>query len=1583
LDEARATARVDVETGSAQSEISGLRGVFNSFFQGIAEGARSAEGPTEKLDSNIGGLTESVAKGVFGGQLLMKAFDGVVSVFSKVGSAIFGFIGDSIQMNSSLQKSTLQFETLMGDADKAKDHVAFLFDFAKKTPFETGPIIEASRILQTFGGTALNSKENLQKFGDAAAATSAPIQEVSTWSGRLYAQLQAGKPFGEAAQRLGELAIMTPKTRMELENMQKSGASGEQIWIKYQQSLEKFTGAMDKQSHTWEGLTSSISDSIGILGGRVFEPFFEIAQGGLERILDLISDKGVEGAVTRFGEASGVAFDLATEALTPLVDSLFGSTKAWAAAADSASFNEAVVRGVTTVLAGLVDGFAWLVRAIATGVQAYYEFRIAGNLLLTGFGLVVEGILKGAVLISTAMSKITFGDTKREWQAATEGMSATLQSVQKDVAGLKNDTEDYRKKSEETGASMRGFADKLNVASANMRDHAAAYKYVPPAQREVVDGAEAVGSGFDKVDEKTKKLSATQKAAAKDHQKFADDLTSIETVALSAKEVIDGLDGTVYAGIRYYVERHASVDKIAKVYGVTKDQVAAVVEEFKNEEKILQITKASRLEYNGTWDETNEKLAKTRVLVGEQNTSWTGMVGLMPAVKSGLMLHNEEQARTHAAVQQSWDSLKGLSQALANLSQVVPESFSGIVSGLGGLATAASAAHEGVGAMKSGFAALTSPGGGFASMLSGAAGMASGIAGIASAAISMAPIVIGAFKSIFGIKDEWKKVTDDIVRDYDVTISKGLADKIAADSKAIGDRTAATLLHLGEVIKEAGGITAANVELYTGKAHDLFSMIDRHMLTTEQAANQLNEVFPMLAKEIVGANGLAGQSFTDLIALDEKFGTKSKEISDFVVSQIKDTVIPGLNLWSNTFLNAADKMTEINFERQKLEEELSHARTDDERAQISARLAALDQAHKDAQAIVFATNVQTQEAATGLTEAVAVTFAKLRSEGVSTGDAIKQLQPTLTSLQVQLGEAGFTGTAAFNEILAQAALAEDKIAGPVLASVEGLAGSMRGLHNTGLMNQVMFDALSGQVTQAFGKLKAEGKDGDAVLRSMQPTLQMLWEEQNKFGRTVDAATQAMLDEAQANGLVGSQYMSTNDKMLIATERMSTALEGIARKFGVEIPAATDEMARRAGNASSDVEIALKNRAGAAADDVAAKIGVGIPVALGDMARSGDSATYIVDRMLRERVGAAAVDVSRRLDETPFEEWSQRGQNAAHDVENEVDALAFGRSPTGFEGLIQQITKSAGTMDDAKIKMIDSLFRIENSANNTGIVTRDVFDSVDRKITNLAKNTLQNVKTLADGTRIYSIAAIDTVETAFQKTKNTVSEGLTRLLADIAKVTPGGGDARIAVINTTTDGDARTSVIPEPGATAGPRYSEAEAMRILNDAARSVSGRALNDSEMAAIAQGFGYDNSGSVDAAAFDSYVNQLLASYRLGGYARGGVEDFGPKGRAAILHGVEAVVPLDRESAIADFMSATLAKSLRQIASDAANVSAGAGRVNGRRGGETHIHVAVDARGAIFETDATVRRFALKVGDQLAETHFGGQKVSATEGNL
>lgn len=239
-----------------------------------------------------GGAITSANQGL---ELLEKA---VESLNQSVGA----FVRTGFEMNASLETTTLQFETLMGSAAEAEAHVKDLFALGAETPFETGPIIEASRNLEVFGGAALDTRENLVLLGDAAAATNARIEEVAFWTGRAYSAMQAGRPYGEASQRLQELGILSATARNELEGLQESGASASEQWQRLTADFERFDGAMAKQATTFSGLVSTMNDSLDLLAAHLTRPAFDEAKGGLVALNATLRDPAATRGMDAIGQ---------------------------------------------------------------------------------------------------------------------------------------------------------------------------------------------------------------------------------------------------------------------------------------------------------------------------------------------------------------------------------------------------------------------------------------------------------------------------------------------------------------------------------------------------------------------------------------------------------------------------------------------------------------------------------------------------------------------------------------------------------------------------------------------------------------------------------------------------------------------------------------------------------------------------------------------------------------------------------------------------------------------------------------------------------------------------------------------------------------------------------------------------------------------------------------------------------------------------------------------------------------------------------------------------------------------------------
>ena len=71
----------------------------------------------------------------------------------------------------------------------------------------------------------------------------------------------------------------------------------------------------------------------------------------------------------------------------------------------------------------------------------------------------------------------------------------------------------------------------------------------------------------------------------------------------------------------------------------------------------------------------------------------------------------------------------------------------------------------------------------------------------------------------------------------------------------------------------------------------------------------------------------------------------------------------------------------------------------------------------------------------------------------------------------------------------------------------------------------MFTGISSSATDAYSQIVASGADAQTALMMAAPELQSVYELQKNFALTLDPATQALLDKAVAQGIVGDTAQS--------------------------------------------------------------------------------------------------------------------------------------------------------------------------------------------------------------------------------------------------------------------------------------------------------------------------------------------------------------------------------------------------------------------------------------------------------------------------
>jgi hypothetical protein len=222
------------------------------------------------------------------------------------------FIKDASGKAAGIESLTMQFETLLGSADKAAARMQEIKTFAASTPFEVANLSETSKLLQTLGGDLLATGAGLRMVGDAASIAGQPIQEVGLHIGRLFNAITSGTSAGESVARLQELGLMTGKVKLEFEGLaaaQKKGLKPvldqNEALLMLQGVFSKTAGAMERLSLTTEGKLSNMRDAVDNLKVSFGTGFNE----GLKTALDATNNflPQLESQFATAGQTIGMA----------------------------------------------------------------------------------------------------------------------------------------------------------------------------------------------------------------------------------------------------------------------------------------------------------------------------------------------------------------------------------------------------------------------------------------------------------------------------------------------------------------------------------------------------------------------------------------------------------------------------------------------------------------------------------------------------------------------------------------------------------------------------------------------------------------------------------------------------------------------------------------------------------------------------------------------------------------------------------------------------------------------------------------------------------------------------------------------------------------------------------------------------------------------------------------------------------------------------------------------------------------------------------------------------------------------------
>lgn len=423
----------------------------------VADGIKGIESAAGSAQGGVSGFFKNAFSFVTGGL--------ITSALSSVTGAVGGLVSGMVDGNAEFERYEVQFGVLLKSTDKAKERLAELAKFGAETPFDLPEVVKADKILQGFG---LESEESAAKFGksgaeirriagDVAAGTGASFEDMALLIGKLSAGAS-----GEAISRMAELGIASKEelAKMGLE-FDKGGALlsplPQAMQVVTDLMQQKFGGMMDKQSQTFEGMTSNFNDWIQGTIRAAGAPIFDKVKEGLGSLLTLLNSEKMQAAISGIANMVGNVLGGAIGAAIPIINSLIlilgtlatdGLGALFKNLGDGSSYFTSFLEkfGLSEAMAGKVNAAFSTVSSAISSVGSMIEavVDVVTNSMGNGDGLAgtvnqaVTSILLSLGVFGDDAEKVgqMVGDTVNKMGVVFETVKATISQVLGAVTAL-------------------------------------------------------------------------------------------------------------------------------------------------------------------------------------------------------------------------------------------------------------------------------------------------------------------------------------------------------------------------------------------------------------------------------------------------------------------------------------------------------------------------------------------------------------------------------------------------------------------------------------------------------------------------------------------------------------------------------------------------------------------------------------------------------------------------------------------------------------------------------------------------------------------------------------------------------------------------------------------------------------------------------------------------------------------------------------------------------------------------------------------------------------------------------------------
>lgn len=241
----------------------------------------SVDEATKKTEDNFADLKKK-------GELAFAGITAAADTFA------YSILKGGVQYNAQIETYLTRLTTLTGSAEKANAILDQIKKDALATPFEVSSLTQAESLLLSTGLSAEDARKDILALGDAISASGGGNEELARMSVNLQQIKNVGKAsaldikqfayagidiYGLLADSLGvsreEASKMTITYDMLSNALQNASQKG-----------GKYYGAMEKQSKTYAGSMSNLTEAIDVFKGEMAKGLFNI----LKKIIPKLSD---------------------------------------------------------------------------------------------------------------------------------------------------------------------------------------------------------------------------------------------------------------------------------------------------------------------------------------------------------------------------------------------------------------------------------------------------------------------------------------------------------------------------------------------------------------------------------------------------------------------------------------------------------------------------------------------------------------------------------------------------------------------------------------------------------------------------------------------------------------------------------------------------------------------------------------------------------------------------------------------------------------------------------------------------------------------------------------------------------------------------------------------------------------------------------------------------------------------------------------------------------------------------------------------------------------------------------------------